>query len=293
MSRSETRTRVVRIREGRPREARADMLATEEPLEIRVNGRRLAVTMRTPTEDFSLVAGFCLSESIITSPDQISSIRYCNRDFGPGAEEADNTVDLVLQPWVLPPLSSQERNVLMSSACGMCGRTSIEQVHQNSCFAVAEDPMVLSEEFVLSMPRILREKQKVFDRTGGLHAAGLFDGRTGELVALREDVGRHNAVDKVLGWALLEGMLPLREHVLMVSGRASFELTQKAMLAGVPMLASVSAPSSLAVQLAKDSGMTLAGFVREHRFVVYSGEHRIAEPDESAEPDDGAEDAGD
>lgn len=165
---------------------------------------------------------------------------------------------------------------MMSSACGMCGRTSIDQVHQKSQFSTSEDPLRLSEEFVLRMPQVLRDRQKVFDHTGGLHAAGLFDGRTGELVAVREDVGRHNAVDKVLGWALLEGKLPLRQHVLMVSGRASFELTQKCAMAGVPMLASVSAPSSLAVELAKDAGMTLAGFVRDHRFVIYSGDERIA-----------------
>ncbi|MCT1367750.1 formate dehydrogenase accessory sulfurtransferase FdhD [Kocuria sp. HSID16901] len=276
MSRSEKRTRVIRVTDDGTRDARADMLATEEPLEIRVNGRRLAVTMRTPSEDFSLAAGFLLSEGVVTDGEQISSIRYCRKDFGPGAEDGDNTIDVVLQPWVLPPLPFQERNVMMSSACGMCGRTSIDQVHQKSQFSTSEDPLRLSEEFVLRMPQVLRDRQKVFDHTGGLHAAGLFDGRTGELVAVREDVGRHNAVDKVLGWALLEGKLPLRQHVLMVSGRASFELTQKCAMAGVPMLASVSAPSSLAVELAKDAGMTLAGFVRDHRFVIYSGDERIA-----------------
>lgn len=275
MSRSESRTRVVRVSEDGTRDARADMLATEEPLEIRVNGRRLAVTMRTPSEDFSLAAGFLLSEGVVTAGDQISSIRYCRKDFGPGAEDGDNTIDVVLQPWVLPPLPFQERHVMMSSACGMCGRTSIDQVHQKSIFPVDDDPLRLTERFVLDMPQVLRDRQKVFDHTGGLHAAGLFDGQTGELLAVREDVGRHNAVDKVLGWALLEGKLPLSQHVLMVSGRASFELTQKAAMAGVPMLASVSAPSSLAVDLARDSGMTLAGFVRGHRFVIYSGGERI------------------
>ncbi|WP_129660653.1 formate dehydrogenase accessory sulfurtransferase FdhD [Rothia uropygialis] len=284
MSRSESRTRVIRVDQDGRREARADMVAAEEPLEIRVNGRRLAVTMRTPTEDFSLAAGFLLSEGVITDGEQVSSIRYCRKDFGPGAEDGDNTVDVVLQPWVLPPFHYQERNVVMSSACGMCGRTSIDQVHQKSLFPVDEDPLRLSEEFVLEMPEILRAKQKVFDRTGGLHAAGLFNGETGELVAIREDVGRHNAVDKVLGWALLQGKLPLSQHVLMVSGRASFELTQKAAMAGIPMLASVSAPSSLAVDLAKDAGMTLAGFVRGNRFVLYSGDHRVLPVSELAYP---------
>ena len=200
MTRSEKRTRVIRVTDDGTRDARADMLATEEPLEIRVNGRRLAVTMRTPSEDFSLAAGFLLSEGVVTDDEQISSIRYCRKDFGPGAEDGDNTIDVVLQPWVLPLLPFQERNVMMSSACGMCGRTSIDQVHQKSQFSTSEDPLRLSEEFVLRMPQVLRDRQKVFDHTGGLHAAGLFDGRTGELVAVREDVGRHNAVDKVLGW---------------------------------------------------------------------------------------------
>lgn len=284
MSRSETRTRVIRVDENGHRDARADLLATEEPLEIRVNGRRLAVTMRTPSDDFSLAAGFLLSEGVISDGEQVSSIRYCRKDFGPGAEDGDNTVDVVLQPWVLPPLHYQERNVLMSSACGMCGRTSIDQVHQKSLFPVADDPMRLSEDFVLGMPEVLRTRQKVFDHTGGLHAAGLFDGRSGELVMIREDVGRHNAVDKVLGSALLDGKLPLGQHILMVSGRASFELTQKAAMAGIPMLASVSAPSSLAVELAKDAGMTLAGFVRGNRFVLYSGDHRIIPASELAYP---------
>lgn len=274
MGRSESRVRVVRVKDGR-REARADVLAAEEPLEIRVNGRRLAVTMRTPTEDFSLAVGFLLSEGLIGRAEEVSSIRYCARDFGPGSEETDNTVDVVLAPGVTAPAPALERHVLMTSACGLCGRTSIDSVRTTTRFPVAEDPMTITEDLVLSLPEVLRERQKVFDRTGGLHAAGLFDALTGELVAVREDVGRHNAVDKVLGWALLQDMLPLSGHVLMVSGRASFELTQKALMAGVPMLASVSAPSSLAVDLAREAGMTLAGFVRGERFVIYAGEQRI------------------
>ncbi|MFB9070053.1 formate dehydrogenase accessory sulfurtransferase FdhD [Citricoccus parietis] len=274
MARSESRVRVVRVKAGE-RDARADVLAAEEPLEIRVNGRRLAVTMRTPTEDFSLAVGFLLSEGLIGAAGEVHSVRYCGRDFGPGAEETDNTVDVVLRPGVQAPAPEMERQVLMSSACGLCGRTSIENVRTQSRFPVDGDPMQVTESFVLQMPEVLRERQKVFDRTGGLHAAGLFNTATGELVAVREDVGRHNAVDKVLGWALLEGMLPLSGHALMVSGRASFELTQKAMMAGVPMLASVSAPSSLAVDLAREAGMTLAGFVRGDRFVIYAGEQRI------------------
>ena len=274
MVRSESRVRVVRVKDGR-REARADVLAAEEPLEIRVNGRRLAVTMRTPTEDFSLAAGFLLSEGLIGRAADVSSIRYCGRDFGPGAEETDNTVDVVLAPGVAAPAPALERHVLMTSACGLCGRTSIDSVRTTTRYPVAEDPLTITEERVLSLPEVLRERQKVFDRTGGLHAAGLFDAATGELLAVREDVGRHNAVDKVLGWALLEGRLPLSGHVLMVSGRASFELTQKALMAGVPKLASVSAPSSLAVDLAREAGMTLAGFVRGERFVIYAGEHRV------------------
>jgi FdhD protein len=289
MGRSESRVRVVRVKDGK-REARADVLAAEEPLEIRVNGRRLAVTMRTPTEDFSLAVGFLLSEGLIGRASEVSSIRYCGRDFGPGAEETDNTVDVVLAPHVAAPAPALERHVLMTSACGLCGRTSIESVRTTTRYPVAEDPMTVTEQTVLSLPEVLRERQKVFDRTGGLHAAGLFDAATGELVAVREDVGRHNAVDKVLGWALLQDRLPLSGHVLMVSGRASFELTQKALMAGVPMLASVSAPSSLAVDLAREAGMTLAGFVRGERFVIYAGEHRVlAAGDASAtEPFSGA-----
>jgi FdhD protein len=283
MSRSESRVRVVRVKAGQ-RESRADVLAAEEPLEIRVNGRRLAVTMRTPSEDFSLAVGFLLSEGLIGAAEEVHSVRYCGRDFGPGAEETDNTVDVVLRPDVPAPLPEMERHVLMSSACGLCGRTSIENVRTQSRFPVAGDPLRVGEEFVLGMPEVLRERQKVFDRTGGLHAAGLFQAATGRLVAVREDVGRHNAVDKVLGWALLQGMLPLAGHVLMVSGRASFELTQKALMAGVPMLASVSAPSSLAVDLAREAGMTLAGFVRGDRFVIYAGEERIVPTGDPVDP---------
>lgn len=284
MSRSESITRVLRYSTAYGITERADVLAVEEPLEIRVNGRPLAVTMRTPSEDFALAAGFLLSEGIITSPEQIHSIRYCGRDFGPGAAPAENTVDVTLHPWVSPPPSSQERKVLMSSACGMCGRTSLDQVHQKACFTLADDPLEITASFLLSMPEILREKQRVFERTGGLHAAGLFDARSGDLVTLCEDVGRHNAVDKVVGRALLDGCLPLRGHALMVSGRASFELAQKARMAGLPMLASVSAPSSLAVELAQEAGMTLAGFVRSGRFVLYSGAQRVALSSPSTQP---------
>lgn len=275
MSRIISRPKVTRVSVGSERRVMVDSVAAEEPLEIRVGGRRLAVTMRTPGDDFLLAVGFLLSEGIITSKDDVVTARYCGG--GPGAEENTyNIVDVTLGAHVPPLDAALERNVLTTSACGLCGKTSIDSVRTMSHYPVDADALVISEEGIVALPDRLREGQQVFEKTGGLHAAGLFDGTTGELLILKEDVGRHNAVDKVIGWALQEDRLPLTGHVLMVSSRSSFELAQKAVMAGIPVLASVSAPSSLAVELANESGLTLIGFLRGESFVIYSGDQRIS-----------------
>lgn len=278
MSRITARRRVVRIRVGETtskRSLRPDYLAAEEPLEIRVLGSSLVVTMRTPGHDFELAAGFLFSEGVIRSAEDFATAKYCN---GATAEEGNtyNVLDVDLAPGVTPPSASTERNFHMTSACGLCGKTSIDAVHTSSTFDVSQDPLTIDAATLTGFPDALRDAQAVFERTGGLHAAGLFDGRTGELLVLREDVGRHNAVDKVVGWALMNGRIPARECVLMVSGRASFELVQKAVMAGIPMLAAVSAPSSLAAELADDAGLTLVGFLRGDTMVVYAREDRIS-----------------
>ncbi|SCL15670.1 FdhD protein [Micromonospora rhizosphaerae] len=284
MGRATDRRSVLRIdldaaANGRARVKRQDTLAVEEPLEIRVGpagpGRRrpLAVTMRTPGDDLDLAIGFLLTEGLIRSTDDVHTAQLCA-----GAETPNtyNVVDVVLTPGVPEPSTDPARNFYTTSSCGVCGKASIDSVRTRSLFAVAEDPMAVPAEVLVALPDRLRAAQRAFERTGGLHAAGLFT-PDGELVVLREDVGRHNAVDKVVGWAVRERRLPLVGHVLMVSGRASFELTQKAWMAGVPMLAAVSAPSTLAVELAEEAGMTLVGFLRGRSMNVYAGAERIAE----------------
>jgi FdhD protein len=257
------------------RARRPDTLAVEEPLEIRVAGRALSITMRTPGDDFDLVAGFLTGEGVLRTAKDITAMRYCT-DLGEDGAPTYNVVDVVLADGVAPPDASLERAFYTTSACGVCGTTSIEALRRRAPYDVAADPARLDPEVLVGLPQTLRERQKVFERTGGLHAAGLFDA-TGRLRVLREDVGRHNAVDKVVGWAVREDRLPLSGCVLMVSGRASFELTQKAVQAGIPALAAVSAPSSLAVALAEDAGMTLIGFLRGDSMNVYTGAHRIIE----------------
>ena len=301
MRSSQARVRVARVHADTGRSHRADTLAVEEPLEIRVNGTRLAVTMRTPVHDFSLAVGFALSEGIISTADDVVSVRYCQKDQGPkglhshlplgafsGAttvdDTSDNVVDVTLAPHVPPPDAIVQRQLVVNSSCGLCGRQSLDEVHQSGCYPIDEtSSFALDEPTVMGLPDLLRDEQKVFAKTGGLHGAGLYDVDTGKLLAVREDVGRHNAVDKVLGWALLEGLLPLSRTVLVTSSRASFELVQKAAMAGVPMLVAVSAPSSLAVELAKESEMTLVGFTRGHRCVIYAGEERVV-PREAVVP---------
>ena len=278
MSRIAGRRRVTRLRVGGTAEARADHLVVEEPLEIRVLNRPLAVTMRTPGNDVELAAGFLVSEAVIHDAEEYSTARYC---AGATADEGNtyNVLDVTLAPGVAPPDPSLERAFYTTSSCGLCGKASIDAVRTTSKFEVEDDPLTIDAATLVKFPDALRSAQAVFNRTGGLHAAALFDGVTGEMIVVREDVGRHNAVDKVIGWALLNERLPLRQHVLMVSGRASFELTQKALMAGIPMLAAVSAASTLAADLATDFGLTLVGFLRDPTMVVYSRPDRIvAEP---------------
>jgi len=276
-----TRRRVQRVTlpgEGRPggTAERADVLAAEEPLGIRVNGTALSMTMRTPGDDIELAAGFLVSEAIVSSPSQISGMKVCDGTTCGHVDhdELGNIVDVTLGPGVTVALGAR-RNFLTTSACGVCGKASIQDICSLPEAGVADDPIRVRPEVLASLPDRLRAAQRVFASTGGLHAAGLFTS-DGELIVAREDVGRHNAVDKVVGWALLTGRLPLSGCILLVSGRASFELVQKAVLAGVPLLAAVSAPSSLAVELADQGGLTLVGFLRGASMNVYTCGHRVA-----------------
>ncbi|KAD3514914.1 formate dehydrogenase accessory sulfurtransferase FdhD [Arthrobacter yangruifuii] len=273
MGRVTQRGRVTRFRLDGNVSRRDDVLAGEEPLEIRIGGKSFTVTMRTPGDDFDLVAGFLVSEGVIWDPAQLVSLRYCSGVDEEG-NQTFNVVDVQLRPGTKLPDTGMERHVYTSSSCGICGTASIEAVRKSSHFHPSDDDVRLPLDMLAALPDRLREGQKVFDRTGGVHAAGLFNS-DGELLCLREDVGRHNAVDKVVGWALRAGMLPLRGMVLQVSGRASFELVQKAQLAGIPVLAAVSAPSALSVELAKDGGMTLIGFSRGASLNCYSAPERI------------------
>jgi FdhD protein len=285
MARASARRRVTRLTVGGEPTARPDTLAGEEPLEIRLDGRPLAVTMRTPGADMDLALGFLLGEGIVGTSADVASMRYCvgTDGAGPtGALDAEgrptyNVLDVALAPGVPPPDIDPTRNFFTSSSCGLCGKASIDAVRLRSRYRVADDPLRLGPETVTGLPDAMRRTQRLFATTGGLHAAALADA-AGRILAVREDVGRHNAVDKVIGWALRDGQVPLRGRVLMVSGRASFELVQKALMAGLPMLAAVSAPSTLAVDLALEAGMTLAGFVRGQSMNVYSGDHRLLAP---------------
>jgi FdhD protein len=259
---------VVRVTpDGRVR--RPDTLAVEEPLEIRVDGEPFVVTMRTPGADVDLAHGFLSAEGVIAGREDVVLAQHCT--------DSDlNVLEVTLRDGLRRP--ADRRSFPITSACGVCGKESIADVERQTRWPlrapVDGEPPLLEPAAVAALPDRLRAEQRVFDRTGGLHAAGLFD-PDGELLALREDVGRHNAVDKVIGWAVREGLLPLSETVLVVSGRASFELVQKAVLAGIPVLAAVSAPSSLAVDLALESGLTLAGFVRGETMNVYSHPGRL------------------
>ncbi|MGB8540075.1 MAG: formate dehydrogenase accessory sulfurtransferase FdhD [Candidatus Acidiferrales bacterium] len=249
-----------------------DYLAAEEPLEIRIGAEPLSVTMRTPGHDLELAAGFLLTEGIVRSGDQIVSLQ-------PGVpgenSNAGNLVQAELVPEVVPDFASMQRHFFAASSCGICGKASIDSVRSRLLKAPNSD-FRCTPELLIKLPDMLRSSQDVFQRTGGLHAAALFDS-AGALQVLREDIGRHNAVDKVIGWALLNGQMPLANSVLLVSGRGGFEIVQKAIVAGLPVVASVSAPSGLAVQLARELRLTLIGFLRGRRFVIYSGEERIVQ----------------
>ncbi|RIK17499.1 MAG: formate dehydrogenase accessory sulfurtransferase FdhD [Acidobacteria bacterium] len=270
------RRRVTRLSaDGGVRE-RADVLAGEEPLEIRVGGRSLSVTMRTPGDDFDMAVGFLHGEGLLVGWEDVAQIDY-RSGIGADGQRDYNVVDLTLAEGVPPPDASLERHVYTSSSCGVCGTSSIEAVRRVGRHDLVDDDEAHPLAELLALPDRLREGQTVFDRTGGVHAAGLFlPGDEGlGLACLREDVGRHNAVDKVVGWAIRERGMPLRGAVLQVSGRASFELVQKAAMAGIPTLSAVSAPSSLAAELAEDLGMTLVGFNRGSSLNVYTGRQRV------------------
>lgn len=248
-----------------------DYLVGEEPLEIRIGNRPISVTMRTPGHDLELAAGFLLTEGVITGSDQITGLgQVATRG------RKRNVVRVDLRRGVAIDTARLQRNFVASSSCGLCGKASIDAVRVRG-IARPNPDLHLAPDILCLLPETLRSAQALFGRTGGPHAAGLFD-TTGRLVALREDVGRHNAVDKVIGWALLEKRLPLRASVLLVSGRGSFEIAQKALVAGIPILACISAPSSLAVQLAWEFGLTLIGFLRGKRFVIYAGVERLRLP---------------
>ena len=257
--------------------ARADLLAGEEPLGIRVDGAALTMTMRTPGDDIELAAGFLVGEAIVAATDDIAGMKVCDGTTCGHLDHADgeigNIVDVALAPGVTVSPAAR-RSFLTTSACGVCGKTSIDDICVLPKAPLQADATVFSPAMIASMPDRLREAQRVFSSTGGLHAAGLFTA-SGELLVVREDVGRHNAVDKIVGWALLNAKLPLTGCALLVSGRASFELVQKAVLAGIPLLAAVSAPSSLAAELADEAGLTLIGFLRGPSMNVYTGVHRV------------------
>ncbi|MDA4110687.1 formate dehydrogenase accessory sulfurtransferase FdhD [Mycolicibacterium holsaticum] len=257
--------------------ARPDTLVVEEPLEIRVDGTPITVTMRTPGSDIELAQGFLLTEGVIARREDVLTVRYCKGttpDESGVAANTYNVLDVTLAPDVAPPDVDVTRNFYTTSSCGVCGKASLEAVQLSSKHGPGDDPSTVTAETLTSLPALLRDAQKVFAATGGLHGAALFD-TGGAILAVREDIGRHNAVDKVIGWALEHDRIPLGGTVLLVSGRASFELTQKAVMAGIPVLAAVSAPSSLAVDLASQSGLTLVAFLRGDSMNVYTRPDRV------------------
>jgi FdhD protein len=265
---------VSRVRDGL-RQAGMDRAATEEPLEVRLHDRSFAVIMRTPGADRELVAGFLLSERVLATPDDLGTIEHCT---DPSAEHPENIVNATLingSAEVLERLLADRRQVTANSSCGLCGRLTIESLRCDAPALSAD--WTVPPAALVALPERLRAAQAVFDETGGLHAAGLFR-REGPLDAVAEDVGRHNAVDKVVGRMLMQDRLPLSHHLLFVSGRTSYEIVQKAFVAGIPLVAAVSAPSSLAIELAEACGITLIGFLRGKNFNVYAHRERVAIP---------------
>lgn len=269
----QTKAQVWVVENGQAR-SRSDRLATEEPLEIRLTSpqQTVAVTMRTPGADFELAAGFLYSEGVVSSREDIQRISYCVDPQVDGSQRY-NIVNVTLKEGLIPDLQPLERHFFTTSACGVCGKASIEALKIRELPFIDTDIKV-TPEVIYSLPEQLRSAQGIFQSTGGLHAAALFDGK-GTLLKLREDVGRHNAVDKLVGSAFMSGELPLSDRIVMVSGRSSFEILQKCITAGVPIICAVSAPSSLAVSTAKEFGVTLVGFLRGKRFNVYSGMERL------------------
>lgn len=269
---STSRIVVRTVGAGGSRSSRSDLLATEEPLEIRISGggqeKSVSITMRTPGNDFELSVGFLYGEGVLNGPDDLDTVRYCD----PGSEQQYNVVRVGLRG-DMPALAGMERNFFINSACGVCGRASLDELIQLGGPPIGPGPKV-SRQTLLSLPTLLNKSQVIFKKTGGLHAAGLFDPE-GTLLCLREDVGRHNAMDKLVGWAFMNNHLPLNDKIGVVSGRASYELLQKAVRAGVGMFCAVSAPSSLAVEVAREFGVTLVGFLREESFSIYAGEERV------------------
>ena len=249
-----------------------DLLAIEEPLEIRIGDKTISLTMRTPGHDFELAAGFLFTEGILQGSHQILRIR--RPDTGPTPRQAANAVTIELNPDVEVDFERLQRHFYTTSSCGVCGKASIQALRAEGCPVLPSNGLLVDSAVIHRLPDVLRREQAVFERTGGLHAAALFDSQ-GNLVLLREDVGRHNAVDKLIGAEVLRHHTPLHDRLLLVSGRASFELAQKALMAGIPILAAVGAPSSLAVETAQRFNMTLLGFVRDRRFNIYSGASRI------------------
>jgi len=280
MPRPTTQLTITKAAAGQYRAA-ADTLVVEEPLEIKLSfgpedkrtHRSLAITMRTPGQDEELAAGFLFTEGIIGKASDIVAAKHIGRALHPNASE--NVLQVELHPEVSIDFDRLSRHFYTSSSCGVCGKTSIEMVRSTSCYFPQKGKPVVAAAVLHRLPQRLRPAQSVFECTGGIHAAALFN-TEGELILSREDVGRHNALDKLIGAALHQGLVPLREHIVLVSGRASFELIQKALMAGVPVMAAVGAPSSLAVELADDNGMTLIGFLRDERFNVYCGEERCS-----------------
>jgi FdhD protein len=278
---SKTAVNVIRVRAGESdTPPRRDYVATEEPLEIRLatpdETLQLAVTMRTPGADFELAGGFLFGEGIIRHKDDLQGISYCvDRDM----DEAQryNVVNVALRRASARDIRQLDRHFVVSSACGVCGKASLDGLELDGVRPLEDDAHV-SAARILALPQRLREDQRLFDSTGGLHAAALFD-LDGNLLALREDVGRHNAMDKLMGWALMQGFMPLNRHVVLVSGRASFELVQKALMARIPVFCAISAPSSLAVDVARRFHLTLIGFLRDDHFNMYCGQERITNRD--------------